>query len=109
METFKFLLFGFFSVFLVASLVVAQPASEIVRDETFVPVSSAFVGCRDNGCFVASMTSMLASLNDTQIGTNTTAILSELNVTLVRYNGGNYPFPTYVVVEAAVNFLINLI
>ncbi|MEK6908641.1 MAG: hypothetical protein AABX23_01160 [Nanoarchaeota archaeon] len=97
-----------FFVFLIftSSFVVAQ----IVRDESFVPVSSTQVGCLDYGCFMACTTSMLASLNDTIIGINVTNIFDELNRTIgPSWTNHNSAPRSELVMNAMLNFLVRIL
>ncbi len=82
-------------------------AQEVYGDPNFIPFSSAEAGSEEFGCMAACMTSMLASLNDTAIGTNTTRIFNELNSTMRRHSS-DYPYHTYVIINAAVRFISSL-
>ncbi|MBS3083457.1 hypothetical protein J4423_01490 [Candidatus Pacearchaeota archaeon] len=81
-------------------------SAQIVRDDTFVPVSSAFVGSHDAGCGLACMTSMIASLNDSEIGTNVLEIYQGLEAELPLHP---HPFTTYELTNAVLNFLLSFI
>ena len=96
-----------FSLFFLI-LLIGFTSAQIVRDDTFVPVASADVGSAEEGCFVASMASMLASLNHPSIGTEPGPIITALNTDLC-HSGGTFPFPMHYVMEAAIGFLISML
>ncbi|MGV8131315.1 MAG: hypothetical protein ACP5N7_04420 [Candidatus Pacearchaeota archaeon] len=97
----------FLVLFLGLFLVSFTSAQEVYGDPNFIPFSSEQAGSVEFGCMAACMTSMLASLNDSAIGTNTTRIFSELNSTM-RLHSSDYPYHTYVIINAAVRFLSSL-
>lgn len=84
--------------------------AQVVRDETFVPVSSALIGYPENGCVIACVTGMLVSLNDSRIGVDPRNISSKLNQTI----GPNWGYPqrappgNNLVLNALMKFMINL-
>jgi hypothetical protein len=97
------LLLAFSFVLLSASFSSAQ----VYSDPNFVPFSSAEAGSVELGCMAACMTSMLASLNDSVVGTNTTRIFNELNASMRRHSS-DYPYHTYIIIQAAVSFISSL-
>lgn len=99
----KLFLVLFVSLFLVSF----TSAQEVYGDPNFIPFSSEQAGSIEFGCMAACMTSMLASLNDSAIGTNTTRIFNELNSSMKRYSS-DYPYHTYIIIEAAMSFISSL-
>ena len=82
--------------------------AQVVRDETFIPVSAEFCESAEDGCLAACMTSMLASLNDPRIGTDPAEIFNGLKVGMKKYSDA-YPYPTQVIINSAISFLMTRI
>lgn len=80
-------------------------SAQWVESPNFVEVSSAQVGSHEEGCFVASMSGMLASLNNPKIGSNPGPIIDSLNKGLCK-TGGKFPYPQYDVLVAVLQYLM---
>jgi hypothetical protein len=95
----------FFSFLFVVSLL-SLSSAQMIMDETFVGVPSYYVGSQDAGCGLACMVSMIASLNDTTIGTNVWEIYQGIKQELPEMDP---PYPTYELTKAAVAFILSII
>ncbi len=80
-------------------------SAQWVESPNFVEVSSAQVGSHEEGCFVASMSGMLASLNNPKIGSNPGPIINALNTDLCK-TGGKFPYAQYDVLVSVLRYLM---
>lgn len=92
-----------FSVFVLFVLVFSLSSAQIYRDTTFVAVSSADVGCQENGCLVACVSSSVLSLNDSRVS-NRELVIGGVLKNLER-TGGNFPYNPSDVIRSVINFL----
>ena len=83
-------------------------SAQVYESDVFIEFSSAQAGSQSEGCLVASMAGMIASLNEPSIGTNTTRILKGMGPTLCN-SGSTFPYPTTTVISAAINFLVTVL
>jgi hypothetical protein len=100
----KTYIFIFAFLLLFSSFVSAQ----WIESENFIEVSSAQVGSHSQGCFVASMTGMIASINHPKIGSDPAPIIKSMDKKLCK-TGAGWPYPSADVLSAVVQFLVGAI
>lgn len=101
-------IFVFLSLFLLFSF--SYVSAQWVEAPDFVEVSSTQAGSLEEGCFLACMSGMLASINHSKIGTNSTPIIEALNKDLrTSSSTGTFPHPQYDVLAAVLRYLTGLL
>lgn len=105
------MMFKLTSFFVLALLVVSisfvSAQWEWVETPNFVEVSSEQAGNKEQGCFVANMAGMLASLNNPRIGTNPDPIIDGLRSRICPPD--RWPPNNYDLLSAALHFLVGVL
>lgn len=78
-------------------------SGQMVWDETFVGVPSFYVGSQEAGCGLACFVSMVASLNESNMG-SLWDIYQGIEAELPSHP---HPYPTSELTKAVVNFLLS--